>query len=104
MIVVVNRIPVAEGHESAFEELFARRAGMVEKAPGFVRFELLRPTRGDYYQVVTHWTDEEAYIAWTSSDAFRQGHGQTRPAADMFRGQNVLEQYDVIQEAGQKLS
>ena len=43
MIVVTNRIPVAEGHEAEFEDRFKKRVHLVDEAPGFVRNEVHRP-------------------------------------------------------------
>ena len=43
MIVVTNRIPVAEGHEADFEDRFKHRVHLVDRAPGFIRNEVHRP-------------------------------------------------------------
>ena len=96
MLVVYNRIPVAEGFEDAFEDRFRNRAGLVDKAPGFVRNEILRPKRpGLPYQVVTYWEDEASFNAWVNSDAFREAH-RDRPPEGMFAGENHLEIHEVI--------
>lgn len=73
--VAINVLTVPEGAGATLEERFAGRAGMVEKAPGFVRFELLRPVEGTSdYLVLTHWEDQSAFTAWKESMAFGQGH------------------------------
>ena len=43
MIVVTNRIPVARGYESDFEDRFKRRVHLVDQSPGFLRNEVHRP-------------------------------------------------------------
>ena len=49
--------------------------------PGFLGFELLRPTAGETrYYVYTRWRSEEHYQAWVRSPAFTRGHAQA--AAD----------------------
>ncbi|HLN84791.1 MAG TPA: antibiotic biosynthesis monooxygenase, partial [Candidatus Binatia bacterium] len=63
MIVVSNRLQVAKGREKEFEERFEGRARLVENMPGFVRLEILRPIKGDYYIVLTHWRDEASFQA-----------------------------------------
>ncbi len=68
MIVVSNRIQVAKGQESAFEGRFEGRARLVERMPGFVRMEVLRPLKSDYYVVLTHWESPEAFEAWTEAE------------------------------------
>jgi heme-degrading monooxygenase HmoA len=106
MIVVANRIQVAAGHEAAFEKRFEGRAGLVEKHPGFIRLEILRPKAvpmhgqmlggSSYYVVLTYWETEQAFLDWTESDDFRQAHA-SRPPKEMFSGPNVFEMHEVIQ-------
>ncbi len=98
MIIVSNRIQVAKGHEREFEQRFEGRAGLVEDMPGFIRLEILRPVKSDYYVVLTHWRDEAAFRAWTESAEFREAH-RNRPPADIFSGPNVFEMHEVIQQA-----
>ena len=72
MIVVSNRLQVAKGHEADFEKRFEGRARLVENMPGFVRLEILRPVKSDYYIVLTHWQDEASFQAWTNSAEFKE--------------------------------
>ena len=106
MIVVTNRIPVAEGHEIDFEDRFRKRVHLVDQSPGFVRNEVHRPRpmkfsheeggfvpdpEGEgYYEVKTWWRSLEDFVAWTKSEAFREAH-KNRAPKEMFRGPNVLE-------------
>jgi len=106
MVVVSNRIPVAVGHEAAFEDRFRGRAGLVERHPGFVRMEILRPKSvemqgkplggSSYYVVLTYWKSEADFVRWTESGDFRQAHAN-RPPKAMFAGPNVFEMHEVIQ-------
>jgi heme-degrading monooxygenase HmoA len=110
MIVVTNRIPVAQGHEIDFEDRFKRRVHLVDKSPGFVRNEVHRPRpmRFDhekgwvadegaqgYYEVKTWWRSLEDFVAWTRSPAFAEAHSN-RPPKEMFAGPNVLEIHEVF--------
>lgn len=97
MIVVSNRIPVAKGHEKEFEERFQGRAKLVENMPGFVRLEVMRPVKSDYYVVLTHWNDEPSFHTWTESPEFKEAH-RNRPPSDIFAGPNVFEMHEVIQQ------
>jgi heme oxygenase (mycobilin-producing) len=101
MIVVSNRLQVAPGREKDFEERFEGRAGLVENMPGFIRLEILRPIKSDYYTVLTHWEDEASFRAWTESSEFQEAH-RNRPAAEIFAGPNVFEMHEVIQHAEKK--
>ncbi|HYQ72841.1 MAG TPA: antibiotic biosynthesis monooxygenase, partial [Gammaproteobacteria bacterium] len=47
MYIVTNRVPVAEGFETLFEERFRNRAGQIDKQPGFVRMQVLKPDMPD---------------------------------------------------------
>ena len=111
MIVVTNRIPVAEGHEIDFEERFKKRAHLVDRSPGFIRNEVHRPrpmkfdhqaggfiddpeSQG-FYEVKTWWRSVEDFEAWTKSESFAEAH-RNRPPKEMFRGPNVLEIHEVF--------
>jgi heme-degrading monooxygenase HmoA len=75
--VAINVLTVPDGAGATLEDRFARRAGSVERAPGFERFELLRPVQGtDSYLVYTRWSRREDFEAWTQSQSFAGGHGQ----------------------------
>src|SRR5436190_647309 len=98
MIVTCNRIPVNPAHVEAFEKTFGARAGLVEKMPGFVSFQLLRPTKvGDPYVVMTFWESRAHFDAWTQSDEFKQGHARsgTLPP-ETFLARPTLEIFEVV--------
>jgi heme-degrading monooxygenase HmoA len=85
-VVKINVLTVPEEMRDTLEQRFGARAGEVEKTPGFLSFDLLRPTDdSDRYFVVTKWESEEAFQAWMASREFQQGHAQSnegqRPAA-----------------------
>ena len=87
--VAINVLSVPSGAGSTLEERFAARQGVVDAAPGFEHFELLRPLEGtDDYLVYTRWRSEADFTAWRESQSFGQGHAQAsgrgeaqRPAA-----------------------
>jgi heme-degrading monooxygenase HmoA len=94
MIVVQNRIPVAEGHEEAFLERFRTRRGLVDGHAGFIRNMVLRPLKGDHFIVLTIWEDEKSFRAWTESGAFKEAHSRV-PPKEMFKGHSELEIHEV---------
>ena len=114
MIVVTNRIPVAEGHESEFEDRFRRRAHLVDRAPGFIRNEVHRPrpmrfdhdsghfvpdaSKAAYYEVKTWWRTLQDFEDWTRSPAFAEAH-KNRPPKEMFSGTSVLDIHEVFIES-----
>lgn len=99
MFVVSNRIPVNPDHAEAFEETFSNRGKMVDGMPGFVAFQLLRPTQaGEPYIVMTFWENEASFRAWTESKAFKEGHAKSGTLPDgAFLGHPKLELHESIQ-------
>jgi len=93
-VVKINALSVPPQAGAELERRFSERAHAVENSPGFLGFQLLRPTAGeDRYFVVTTWQDEESFAAWRDGDAraaHAGGHGE--PVA---RGADLLE-FDVV--------
>ncbi|MQA92291.1 MAG: antibiotic biosynthesis monooxygenase [Gemmatimonas sp.] len=101
MITVANRLYVAPEFAERFEGRFRERAGLVDKMPGFISNQVLRPVNpGDPYVVLTWWESREAFRAWTESEEFRVGHARsgTLPK-EAFTGPNKLEIHEVIQDS-----
>ena len=99
-VVKINAIEVAPDRGAELEERFAQRASEVEKMPGFLGFELLRPVGGETrYFVYTRWESEEAYQSWRGSHAFTRGHAQAARGGEspVAQGSSLLE-FDVVQE------
>mgnify|MGYP001743174227 CR=1 FL=1 len=72
-IIKINALTVPEGQGPELEKRFAARKHVVDDAPGFKGFKLLRPTE---------WEDEESYVAWRDGDARKahQGDPAEKPA------------------------
>ncbi len=99
MIVVCNRIPVNPEFASAFEDRFADRSALVENMPGFVAFQLCRPSNPeDPYIVMTFWQDEASFKAWTQSPEFKEGHARSgQLPREAFLGHPKVEVHEVLQ-------
>ena len=110
MFVVTNRIPVSEGQEAEFEDRFRHRAHLIDRSPGFIKNQVLRPVRRRFdhktgkweespepgtYLVQTYWQSEQAFWDWTNSESFRIAHSKRTPA-EMFAGPSVLEIHQVV--------
>jgi heme-degrading monooxygenase HmoA len=101
MITVANRIYVSPEYAEAFETRFRERAGLVDKMPGFISNQVLRPVNeGDPYVVFTIWNSRPDFLNWVRSDEFVKGHAQsgTLPK-DAFFKSNVLEMHEVVQDS-----
>lgn len=102
--VAINTIECEPSYIARFEELFQTRAKAIDRLPGFLRMQVLRPSaEGEPYLVVSEWTDEASFHAWTASEEFREGHrrafddiaqarrrGEQPPMRSQFRTYSVL--------------
>jgi heme-degrading monooxygenase HmoA len=94
MIVVMNRIPVAEGREADFEKTFKERDRAVDLMPGFIDMQVLRPAEGRTYVVLTRWKTREAFDQWTQSEAFVAAHRKQSPG--LAESRPTLEIYEAF--------
>lgn len=102
--VAINTIECEPSYIARFEELFQSRARAIDRLPGFLRMQVLRPsTEGEPYLVVSEWADEASFLKWTASEEFRVGHrrafediaeargrGEVPPMRSEFRTYSVL--------------
>ena len=98
-VVKINAIEIPAGAGAELEQRFAARASTVEGSPGFIRFQLLRPVKGeDRYFVLTEWETEEAFQEWSGGRAKAAHAGEQRkPVAT---GAALLE-FEVVQAVGE---
>jgi heme oxygenase (mycobilin-producing) len=72
--VAINYIQCEPHYRSRFEELFGSRAHAIDRMPGFIDMQVLKPNDDGEYLIVSHWTSEKAFKEWTSSPEFIEGH------------------------------
>lgn len=74
--VAINYIECHESYIERFEYLFGTRAGAIDRMPGFVRMEVLRPIdkENNTYLIVSHWENQDSFKTWTKSPEFLEGH------------------------------
>lgn len=94
MLVVMNRITVAEGREADFEKTFMERDRAVDQMPGFIDLQVLRPTEGRTYIVLTRWKSRQDFDKWTQSEAFIAAHRKQSPG--LAEGRPALEIYEIF--------
>ncbi len=96
MFIVANRVPVASGWEDTFEERFRQRAGQIDKQPGFVSMQILKPvSEGVPYVVLTTWRDKASFDAWVGGEDFKLAHSNPMPG-EAFDGEGKLEMHEVV--------
>jgi len=103
-IVKINALEIPPQAGDEIVERFTARLGTLSDVPGFLGFELLKPTADTETRwfVYTRWTDQAAYEAWRDGDGARASHaeqasGGPRPPVSM--GATLLE-FEVAVEAG----
>ncbi|WP_405488266.1 antibiotic biosynthesis monooxygenase family protein [Nocardia sp. NBC_00511] len=99
-VVKINAIEVPEGAGPELESRFAQRAHAVENSPGFLGFQLLRPTAGENrYFVVTQWDSEASFEAWRDGPARAAHSGEARKPVST--GASLLE-FEVVLDVAAK--
>ena len=72
-------------------------AGQVDKQPGFLRMEIMRPADDDTpYLVMTVWRDEKAFHDWVESDDFKLAHQNPLPKEAYKATGGGMEQHTII--------
>jgi len=113
VVIVMNVVQVSEGREEDFERAFRERERLLDQAPGFRGFELLRPRPDEAlsahgashpddgapvlagsYIVVTRWETAEHFHGWVRSDLFRRAH---RGRESGVAAANSVHMYEVIE-------
>ena len=103
MYLTMNRFKVKLGREDAFEEVWTGRDSHLKRVRGFVAFHLLKGPEKDGYRLYashTAWENEEAFTAWTRSDAFRMAHRNAGDHGGMYLGPPDLEIFESVQAIG----
>ena len=68
--VAINYIHCEEHYHERFEQLFGTRAHAIDRMPGFVDMQVLKPHQDGDYLIISHWETEDAFKTWTSSPEF----------------------------------
>lgn len=72
--VAINYITCKDEYKKRFEQLFASRAKAIDRMPGFHDMQVLKPTDGNVYLIVSQWDSPDAFRNWTKSPEFIEGH------------------------------
>lgn len=88
MYIAMNNFRVNPDKSAEFEDAWRKRESYLADVPGFVSFHLLRGPNEEgtqWYASHTVWENEQAFTAWTQSEAFRKAHAQAR-LTDVMQG------------------
>ncbi|MGR8934853.1 MAG: antibiotic biosynthesis monooxygenase family protein [Gammaproteobacteria bacterium] len=99
MYIAMNRFNVARGQEGVFEEHWRNRESYLSETPGFIAFHLLRNESGENTTLfISHsqWQSEQAFIAWTESEAFKKAHRQAKMPPGVLAGPPHFEGFNSV--------
>ena len=99
MYIAMNRFKIALGREDDFIEVWRKRESHLDGVLGFKEFHLLRgPSGEDHTLFASHsvWQSEDAFIAWTYSEAFRKAHAGAGANRDLHVGPPQFEGFNVV--------
>lgn len=83
MIVVTNRIKTKVGFAQKMAPAFTRSSAL-QQMEGFVKVEVLitqNLTEHDELNVNMYWENEESFMKWRNSDAFKEAHKRPEPGS-----------------------
>ncbi|HYO91528.1 MAG TPA: antibiotic biosynthesis monooxygenase, partial [Pyrinomonadaceae bacterium] len=73
--VALSRFTVANEMTREVKQAFLERPHLVDKAPGFLRLEVLTPLENpDEIWLFTYWTDEQSFKVWHHSHLYHESH------------------------------
>jgi len=100
MYIAMNRFTVPEENAEAFEDMWLNRESQLNENEGFVEFHMLKgPKKDGMYLFASHtvWASKDAFVAWTSSQSFRDAHKSAGDRKKLHEGFPQFEGFDVIQ-------
>jgi heme-degrading monooxygenase HmoA len=96
MFIAMNNFKVASGKEQQFEETWKNRETYLHNVLGIIRFALLRGDAPGEYVSHSTWESRDAFIAWTQSEAFTQGHRQGGSLMGVLEGPPMVKLYESV--------
>ena len=99
MYIAMNRFRINLGREEDFETLWRNRDSYLDEVPGFRTFHLLRGPSDEectLYASHTVWDSEEAFQAWTKSEAFVKAHRQAKAPEGTYAGHPKIEGFTAV--------
>jgi heme-degrading monooxygenase HmoA len=100
MFLAMNRFRIAPGREAEFIDIWRKRESYLSEVPGFREFHLLQGASTEectLFASHTVWESEEAFEAWTRSEAFRKAHVNAGATArELYLGPPHLELFKAV--------
>ena len=75
MFIVISHFKVEPGWRESVAQAFLNRPHLVEKAPGFIRMEVLQQQDDlDQFWLYTTWKDSNSFDSWRKNHPFKDFH------------------------------
>ncbi len=75
MFIALSQFTVVKGMAEPVIDAFMSRPHLVDKASGFIRMEVLRPSSTpEEFWLFTWWENEASYLSWHRSHAYHASH------------------------------
>ncbi len=99
MFIAMNRFRIVLGREEEFENIWKNRDTHLDDVPGFINFNLVKGDQSEEFTLyASHsvWKSQDAFIAWTKSDAFKLAHKNAGQHKDIYIGHPIFEGFNVV--------
>lgn len=99
MYIAMNRFRITPGREEDFLEIWRKRDSYLDEVPGFKSFHMLEGERkedGTVFISHSEWASQDAFRAWTKSEAFRKAHANAKAPEGIYLGPPQFEGYEVV--------
>tara|TARA_B100001113_G_scaffold16286_1_gene12264 strand:+ start:1856 stop:2158 length:303 start_codon:yes stop_codon:yes gene_type:complete len=99
MFIAMNRFRIVLGREEEFENIWKNRDTHLDNVPGFINFNLVKGDQSEEFTLyASHsvWKSQDAFIAWTKSDAFKLAHKNAGQHKDIYIGHPIFEGFNVV--------
>ncbi|MEM9434639.1 MAG: antibiotic biosynthesis monooxygenase [Pseudomonadota bacterium] len=100
MYIAMNRFTVKSENAAAFEDLWLNRDSHLKGLDGFMEFHMLKGPEEDgliLYASHTVWKNQDAFFAWTKSEAFRAAHKDAGQTMKLHEGRPRFEGFSTLQ-------
>ena len=99
MYIAMNRFRIILGKEDIFENIWKGRDTHLKDVSGFINFNLVKGEADDestLYASHSTWESQDAFIAWTKSEAFKLAHKNAGQHKDIYIGHPVFEGFNIV--------
>ncbi len=95
MYIAMNRFTLHPGQGEVFASRWRERNSLLGDQPGFIRFRLLK-LDDTHYSSYAEWESQQAFEAWTQSEAFRKVHSGAKMPEGVVAGPPQFEGWQVM--------